>query len=353
MSSFPFDAVVFDLDGTLVATERYWPDAARSAALEFFADRGLESRIPSAQEWLEMVGLPPDEAFTSTFPDLEPSERAALRAACNKKESELLGRGQAAMLDQVPEVLALLRDRGVRLGVASNCGADYLSAMMQGLGLERWIEEPRCLASPGIRDKADMIADILAHFDTRSAVMVGDRRGDRDAAWANGIPHVHIPRGYGGGAFEAEAILDGIDRVPECLGDRERGLRSILDALGDARRVAITGLPMSGKSMLARDLARLADEGRLEVSDDPPGLNDEWDAVIVVTAPEEILVRRARGLRRGVGPVESLLEELPAAKQRLRGLASPIWVDAGNPLSPRLLAPRAKGDGLRAAMDPR
>lgn len=343
MSTFPFDAVIFDLDGTLVATERYWPDAARSATHSFFAEQGLERAIPSPAEWLSMVGRPLEEAFAETFPDLEPSVRAALMKACEKAESERLNRGQAELLGAVPETLDMLEICGVRMGVASNCGHDYLDAMMNGLGLSRWVEEARCLRSPGVHNKSDMIADILMHFDTRSAVMVGDRRGDRDAAWENGLPFIHIPRGYGGAREEvhAEAVLDGMDQLIGRLEHRDQLLREVLADLPDAKSIAVTGLPLSGKSILCRDLRRVAEElGRsLEVLDDPqPGSIAACDGVIGLSAAEEILVRRARGLRRGIDPVVTLLENLPDATARLKAQEGALLLDAGNPLAPERLA---------------
>ncbi len=343
MSSFPFDAIIFDLDGTLVATERYWPDAARTATRTFFAERGITRGIPTSAEWLAMVGRPIEEAFAESFADLDARVRVELMQACRKAESLRLARGQAEILGAVPETLDLLEVCGVRLGVASNCGFEYLNAMMSGLGLSRWIEEARCLRSPGIHNKADMIADILAHFDTRSAVMVGDRRGDRDAAWENGLPFVHIPRGYGGAQEEvhSEAMLDGFDQLIRRLEQRDQAIRDALADLPDAKTIAVVGLPMAGKTIFAQDRRRVAEElGRdLEVLDDPqPGSVSACDAAIGLTADEEVLVRRARGLRVGVAPVVALLECLPAAYAKLEADPPELLIDGSNPLSPERVA---------------
>lgn len=340
VSPFPFDAVLFDLDGTLVATERYWPDAARAATRAFFAERGLARRIPSTSEWMEMVGLPLECAFDATFTDLSAPQRRELMAACVAEESRLVDRGRAALLDGVPETLEHLRRRGVRLGVASNCGADYLDAMLHGLGLATWIEEARCLASPGIGGKADMIQDLLLTFDTRSAVMVGDRRGDRDSAWANGLPHVHVPRGYGGlrETVEAEAVLDAVDQLPAALARRTRALEDLLDRCGAAAILAVDGMPLAGATLLARDLARLrAARGAGPVVVE----GTEGDARVHVVARESVLVRRAQGERIGPGPVDRLLgESLPA--YRLRHPEPPadaLLVDNSNPIQPLVVEP--------------
>lgn len=337
MSPFPFDAVVFDLDGTLVATERYWPDAARAATRAFLDERRIERPIPTTAEWMEMVGTPLATAFDLAFSDLSPRDRSALVDACVAEEQTLLERGRAALLAGVPETLEELLQRGVRLGVASNCGSDYLETMMGALGLDRWIEEARCLHSPGVGGKADMIQDLLHTFGTRSAVMVGDRRSDRDSAWANGIPHVHIPRGYGGlrESVDAEAVLDAIDQVPRTLEERTCFMHGLLDQHGSAASIAVDGMPLAGASLFARDLARAAAHrgDRAEVLE-----GSEGEVRIHLVADEESLVRRARGERIGPGPAERLRgESLPAYRARFPEPPSgALVIDGTNPILPAL-----------------
>ena len=41
---FAFDAVLFDMDGTLVATDRYWPQAAQEGAIRAFEELGLDAQ---------------------------------------------------------------------------------------------------------------------------------------------------------------------------------------------------------------------------------------------------------------------------------------------------------------------
>jgi phosphoglycolate phosphatase len=260
-----FDAVLFDLDGTLVATDRFWVDAAHAGARRAFAELGLERRPPSSAEWMSLVGLPLAEGFARLFPDLPPAARARVQALCEEEEHAALRAGGAALIPGVPEMLAELAERGVRLGIASNCGQDYLRAMLEDLGLARWVRQARCLDSPGVTNKAGMLAQLVDVFGTRAAVVVGDRQGDRDAAWANGLPHVHFTRGFAqpGEEFEAEGRIDAIPELVPLLERRSRWLAEVLDTL-DARAggalatVGVTGPPGAGKSLFARDLARLA-----------------------------------------------------------------------------------------------
>jgi len=257
---FPFDAVLFDLDGTLVATDRFWPDAARAGALRAFEELGLERELPTRRDWMGMVGYPLEDGFARVFEDLDGPARAVLMERCVEEEHLALRAGHAVLLPGAQAALDELSARGVRLGIASNCGRQYLDAMVGGLGLERWIEESRCLDSRGVHDKAGMIEDLLWTFDTRSAVMVGDRISDRDAAWANGLPHVHLARGFAeaGEVAQCEAVIDGLDELLPRLDQRSAWLRNLIEQLDlmDVDSLALTGGPASGKTIMARDLAR-------------------------------------------------------------------------------------------------
>lgn len=289
-----FDAVVFDLDGTLVATDRFWVDAARVGAKRAFQELGLERAMPSADEWMSMVGLPLAMGFELVFPDLDPMQRALVLARCVEEEERALKAGQAALLPGVVETLDALRSAGVRIGIASNCGNGYLHSMLHELGLARWAHEARCLDTPRMRNKATMVHDLLETFGTRSAVMVGDRLTDRDAAWENGLPHVHYARGFAaaGEMVEAEATIESMADLVALLERRGAWIEGALEALGafgkqPLRSLAITGHSGSGKSLFARDAARvLAARGRQAVV-------VSFDAFLRGTPAESDLTRTA------------------------------------------------------------
>ncbi len=256
-----FDAVVFDLDGTLVATDRFWVDAARIGARTAFQELGLERAMPSSAEWMSLVGLPLAQGFDMLFADLTPAARKVVFERCVEEETKALSAGRAALIPGVEAMLTDLKARGVRLGIASNCGAAYLDTMMHELGLERWVEEGRCLDSPGMRSKTAMVTDLLDRFGTRAAVMVGDRTGDRDAAWQNGIPHVHFARGFAaeGETVECEATIDDMGELVPRLERRAQWIAEALAKLGfgsasPPRSIGITGHTGSGKTMVAHDV---------------------------------------------------------------------------------------------------
>jgi phosphoglycolate phosphatase-like HAD superfamily hydrolase len=261
-----FDAVVFDLDGTLVATDRFWIESADRGARRAFRELGLERTLPTSEQWMSLVGLPLDVGFRSLFPELTEAQRFAVIRACVEEEEALLGRDGVPAMPEAREVVRSLAEQGLAVGIASNCEQSYLERMLRALELGDLVRAAYCRESPGIASKADMVARLLADFGTRSAVMVGDRSSDRDAAWQNGIPHVHCAFGFAQGdeVVEAEGRIAALPELLPLLARRAAWITRALDRVGafsrPGLRIGVTGGPGAGKSLFARDAGRLLAE---------------------------------------------------------------------------------------------
>lgn len=355
-TSCAFSTVLFDLDGTLVATDGFWIPAARQGATRAFEELGLARELPSADEWMGLVGLPLARGIAELLPELTDEQREHVLARCVEAEEELLRTRGAFLIPGVAETLTELDRQGVRMGVASNCGRDYLEHMLGGLGpLQQYIREGRCLESPGVIDKADMVADLLLTFGERDAVVVGDRAGDREAAWANGLPFVHCTFGFGGpGESEgADAVIETPPDLLPVLARRDEWIRQALDDLGvfgsePPRAVRVEGAPASGKTLWAGRAARILEQegvsARLDEADADRivlGGSGPERTVFLDVAPE-IRRRRLGGRDRIPGVTSPPGGRTPAVEPEPAVPEGALVLAADSPLGPVRRTARAR-----------
>jgi len=265
-----FEAVLLDLDGTLVATDRFWLPAAQRGSRRALLELGLPLELPTAREWLRIVGLPLGLGIEMLFSRLDTAARRLVELRCEDEERQLLRAGGAALMPGARDALLELRRRGVRLAVASNCGRGYLEQVLGALELGPLIEAARCLESPSARrsgpgspggPKGAMVRDLLETLGTRSACFIGDRAGDREAAHSAGIDHVHFAGGFADPDEErgADAVLADWG---ECTALLERRAQVLADVARDldllsARTLAISAEPGTEPAVLASDLGRV------------------------------------------------------------------------------------------------
>ena len=210
-----FDAVLFDLDGTLTESGE---GIVRSAA---HALRKLGAPTLSEDILRRFVGPPLLESFMR-YGGL--TEARALRAVELYRERYLdVGWKENRVYPGIPELLAELKTRGARVILASSkpelsCRRvlDYfgLLAHFDAVCAIRWDEHHA--------DKAEIVRRALSELPGGlRACMVGDRRYDMEGARANGVFALGVSYGYGS-REELEAA--GADAVADTVED----LRGIL-----------------------------------------------------------------------------------------------------------------------------
>jgi phosphoglycolate phosphatase len=222
----PLDAVVFDLDGTLVDTAADL-QAHVNVVLGELNRPGLE-----LQDVRLMVG---DGARTLLRRGLEASGGMPPSIDLELLYRRFLERYTAdparrsAVHDGALEVLRALAARNVRLGVCTNKAQAPTERLLAALGLDRFFAAVvGGDAVPAKKPDAGHLRVVLERLGAAPAraVMVGDSGHDLLAARALGVPCVLVSFGYT--PVPARAL--GADRVIDRFGELPGALASLAEA---------------------------------------------------------------------------------------------------------------------------
>jgi phosphoglycolate phosphatase len=203
-------AVLFDLDGTLTDPKLGITRSIQHALRK----RGLP--VPDANALAPCIGPPLEQSFRERF-GLAPDD--AVRAVADYREYfEPHGMYENAVYPGIPELLARLREGGVRLALATSKPTVYAERILAHFGLAEHFEHVVGSFLDGRRvEKAELVADALALLDgvaRERAVLVGDRMHDIAGARANGIAAIGVGYGYG---TREELEGAGAERVAESV----------------------------------------------------------------------------------------------------------------------------------------
>lgn len=222
------DAVVFDLDGTLVDSV---PDiaAAVNAALttaglttlsvaDVAAMVGNGSEVLISRAVAASCGSDPDAAFADNIHD-------AFLAAYDAEPCRysVLYPGALDLLDD-------LRAHGVPLGVCTNKPEQITGAVLDRLGISMLFGRVvGGSARHPLKPAPDMLQDVLHGLTAKAgtSVMVGDSAADAGTAKAAGTRLILLEHGYSRGAdlnsFGADAVIPGFAELREALVGVTRG----------------------------------------------------------------------------------------------------------------------------------
>ena len=223
--SRPVDAVLLDLDGTLLDTAGDISTVLNQA----LADRGL-GPLP-VDTVRNLIGRGAPSLVTRALqllgaPAQELDVEAMLGSFCSHYERLYVGNGGSAVpFPGVAEGLRSLHDAGLKLAVVTNKQRRFALQLLARLDLARWIDTVVGGDTSGQR-KPDPRP---LHYACESlgvgadrALMVGDSNTDVRAARAAGMPVVCVPYGYNEGqdpsALECDALVGSLADLPALLG---------------------------------------------------------------------------------------------------------------------------------------
>ena len=236
MYSFPYDAVVFDLDGTLTCSEQGILQSMRHAL------RCVGAEPPSGLNLRAVIGPPLMESLTGLLGLSADTAREAMGHYSEFFNKE--GMYLYSVYPHIRSTLAMLREGGVYVALATSKPVRPAMAVLNHFGLTHFFN--RIITEEDnekVVNKPELIRRALPeHY--RRAAMVGDRFYDVEGALANGIDAIGAGYGYGS---EAELLEAGATHVAP---DTE-SLRAFLCPGASVPRgffLSVEGLDGSGKT---------------------------------------------------------------------------------------------------------
>jgi HAD superfamily hydrolase (TIGR01549 family) len=215
------DLVILDLDGTLYSSTATTLGAVERAVNDLNERHGLGYPRPSDELILSGVGLTRREFTARVFPELPERYHEEIDELVWHWERELVQNGRGSLFPGAVDALESLSSDGHRLAVATNAGRGYMNHILDYFDIRRYFAEARCAGQEGTRDKADLIALILLELAATpgSAVMVGDRRSDIEAARRAGTFAIGCTWGFASGAElrGADRLIDRFDELPDAV----------------------------------------------------------------------------------------------------------------------------------------
>lgn len=207
-----FDAVIFDLDGTLVDSRVAVIDAVSAGIREAVASAGLVVPPIDEQLLLDALGKPAAEYFRAVLPETLGHLADRVKETATRHEVAAFEAGRGRLFDGVLEALDRLRSAGIRIAIVSNAQAPYFRAALAHTGLDARLDHAECheeLPDDAARPfKLTLLRRALAALDipAERALMAGDRAEDLEAGKTMGCTSMAIPFGFG--TDEELAIAD-------------------------------------------------------------------------------------------------------------------------------------------------
>lgn len=203
-----YDALIFDLDGTL------WNSAdtvaeAWNAALE---KAGYDVRITGG-DVLKQMGKPMDAIMRDAFGDAMTHEEAMeFLKVLSVEEINHIEKTGGKLVPALEETLAALK-KSYRLFIVSNCQKGYIEAFLTAHKLSDYFEGFMCWGDTKL-PKAETNKRLIERYSIKNPVYIGDTEGDHVSAEGAGIPFVHAAYGFGevsGYDYRLEKFSDLID----------------------------------------------------------------------------------------------------------------------------------------------
>jgi HAD superfamily hydrolase (TIGR01509 family) len=249
------DAVIFDVDGTLVDTNRFHVEAWRRA----FEQGGFN--IP-ADRIAPEVGKGGDNLVPSILGNKAEQEHGeALRKICKQEFLKIAETEHFEIFPHVRELLQTLRERGIATAIATSANLENFEAIQKNAGID-FSQEVDCIITAADVEKSKPNPDLVIAavqklgLSPAQCVMIGDTPHDAEACRYAGVVCFGV-------------LTSGMNTTNEEL--REAGARhvyrdmtDILEHLDEALQIASPGsahLDSETLQQLMREALQVARDG--------------------------------------------------------------------------------------------
>lgn len=185
-----FDAIIFDLDGTL------WDASYTSARAWSLVAQRLELQTPPIDHFAirNVTGLPFTECVRSLFgqASCNTSELADLLEIAEKEEVVKFG---GEMYPEVIKGVPKLHKQ-YKLFLVSNCQEWYLHAFFEHTGLKKYFDDTLCHGQTGL-PKSENLKQIVLRHQLAHPVYIGDTQWDEEASRLAKMAFIYANYGFG------------------------------------------------------------------------------------------------------------------------------------------------------------
>jgi len=225
-SSLAFDAVLLDLDGTLmdtipdftVAVNAMLADlkfaAITQAEIATYIGKGSDNLIRRVLTSVQAGQAPSDELF----------KQAKVSYTANYHR---INGDQAIIFDGVRPGLDRLQAMGMRMAVVTNKNAEFAVPLLERTGLAKYLQAIVCgdtLTERKPHPAPMLHACNLLKSSPNRTVAVGDSVNDALSARAAGCSVLAVPYGYNEGqsvhSLDVDAIVDSIEHAAQWVAER-------------------------------------------------------------------------------------------------------------------------------------
>ena len=184
-----FELLVFDWDGTLM-------DSAGAIVASIQAScRDLGLPVPERDRAAHVIGLGLKDALAYAVPELAPSEYG--RLAERYRHHYLARDPDIELFPGVREMLALLKDRGHVLAVATGKTRIGLDRVLEATQLKPYFDSSRCADETHSKPHPAMLQELMHELliEPEATLMIGDTAHDLQMAVNAGVPALAVSYG--------------------------------------------------------------------------------------------------------------------------------------------------------------